>query len=79
MLRSLVTAWFYYFELYSLNTVAVTVSFDSIPDNFTRMAQTKTVVAYLEIFSALEKSSDDFDFPLFHILPDCPPNVASMT
>ena len=39
MLRSLVTAWFYYFELYSLNTVAVTVSFDSIPDNFTRMAQ----------------------------------------
>lgn len=40
MLRSLVTVWSYYFELYSLNTVAVTVSFDSIPDNFTRMAQT---------------------------------------
>jgi len=65
MLRSLETVWSYYFELYSLNTVAVTVSFDSIPDNFTRMAQTKTVVAYLEIFSALEKSSDDFDFPPF--------------
>jgi hypothetical protein len=43
MPRSLETVWSYDFELYSLNTVAVTVSFDSIPDNFTRMAQTKTV------------------------------------